>query len=208
MPEISSVASYRNDTGKDVPPFGLVRSGGVEVVDGEEVVIGLEPDGTTTKPHFINNLSVCKEGKFGEVYRASGLFPLLCDTGLETVGPKETGGFIAGPGSEFKVVGQVSGSLHLVIRLGGAGLIDIKMPTAGIPARAVDQYGNAVCEVVVLDSAGKASLNGRVETVWNFSTENISANGTGLGQAMRGVDGLVRIISFDCSLSGNRNDVQ
>lgn len=201
---------YRNDSGEEIPAYGIVRITGY-VEENERDVLTVTKPATATGWFMVNGPNVIPDGKHGVAYYGP-LVKVLYDSG-----DSPSVGDVYGV-SGFKARSYPSGEplLQVVIH----GVIDatkkiafariepftsllVRAPSGGIPGRVGSLLGGATCTVLDFSTSNsQVSVSSVTVKVLNWSTSAACSTGDRYGLA-NFIDGRWFIAAEDCNDEGS-----
>jgi hypothetical protein len=200
---------FRNNSGFEVPPFGVVRVTGYVEANGRLMLTAVRPS-STVGWFLVNNGTPVADGKVGVAQR--GQIVRVAYTGTDP-----TVGMSVGV-SQFTAERFPNGKP--LLQLVCLGIIDptkklmwaraepytsylIEAPSGGIPGRVGTLLGGAVCTVLVCDSGTEQIAASSVQVkVFNWSRQAACTEGDRYGMASW-IDGRWQITAEDCNDTGS-----
>lgn len=112
---------FKNDSGEEIPPYGVFKVSGIEMVNSRALIVADKPDTYGSQYlHFINGITAVADGKCGS---CCNTFPCLAKHGTGTPaigelwGPRDDSWVLEEQTGGFIVVGQHSSGIAIVQRM-------------------------------------------------------------------------------------------
>lgn len=187
----------RNDSGEEVPAFGVMQITGTAEEGGQNYVTIDKPDGTTDAHFLFNGPEAIEDGGYG-LAQNGPVYRVLTDGG--TVATDEGWGAVSG---QWYVDADIEGVLVAIgeddietdvarfrmVSNSVADTVIVEVPESGLPALSGGTPGSDTCNVYYISSGGTLTQRlGTSVTVYNLNDFAISG-GVGIYAIATKIDG-------------------
>jgi len=181
----------KNDSGEEVPAYGLMQITGSEEIDGRNYITIEQYDETADGELLFNGTSAIPDTEYGvaqhgPIYLAQG--DGTAATAGDLWGPQDADWEVTDEGTSLVAIGDddVAEGVVKLTRVGGSGGFVFKSPSGGIAAMSGTTPGKATCDLYVVDSNDSLVDTTLNKSVYNIFSSSIAGDTYGTAKAIRG----------------------